>query len=272
MAVDNPTAAGETAASERSGPGHAGCSFPAAEVVMRRSWVIVFALALYAAPALAQDLPPLPLPPVVVPVPMPFPVPSPGMLPLPVPWPAVQPSPGPSPSPPPPPELQAPPGVWQYSEVPRREPPPPPPKLHGLLLAADLSAALPIRSPDTKTVGFGGDFRIGYRFALGPMWLAPQATAGIVGFPQYDLGFRAGLGGQLGVAAGLVEPSVYAFGGGFANVWKSGPGVRTGAAVDFRVGRFFMPGVHVDYNAASWDTGSVRYVGAGAHVGFLVGR
>ena len=133
---------------------------------------------------------------------------------------------------------------------------------------------MPIASPDTKTPGFGADFRVGYRFqgAAGPLWFAPVADLGLVDFPRYDFAFRYGAGGQLGLAAGLVEPSVYAIGGGFVNVWKSGPGFRAGAALDFRPGRFLSPGIHVDYNQAGWDTGSVRYVSTGVHVGFILGK
>jgi hypothetical protein len=237
------------------------------EVVMRRSWVVAFAPLLFCVPALAQE-PPFPVPQVVVTVPqvVPIPVPVPQVMPLPVP--VLQPVPVQQPPPVPPPQFE--PQPWAY---PPPEPPPPPPKkMRGVLLAIDFGAALPIRSPDTQTAGFGGDLRAGYRFAAGPVWLAPEATFGIVGFPHYDFAFRGGLGGHVGINGDVVEPSIYVFGGGFANFWKQGPGVRAGAALDFRAGRFVLPGVHVDYNYAEWDTNNVKYVGIGAHLGFLVGR
>jgi hypothetical protein len=220
---------------------------------MRRSWILAFAPLLGSTPAFAQDPPPLPLPP---PAPIVVPVPWPEALSLPEPIP-----------PPPLPE----PAPWPCVEVPPPAPPEPK-KVQGLILAGSFDAALPVRSPDTKTPGFGSDFRTGYRFALGPAWVAPEVVLGAVGFPHYDWALYGGAGGHVGLDAGVVEPSVYVFGGGVVNIWKQGPALRAGASLDLRPGRFVIPGFHVDYNVAGWDTGSIRYVGAGVHLGFLLGR
>ncbi len=243
---------------------------------MRRPWVLAFAPLLFSATALAQQPPVLSLQPVIVPLPQPGPLPIPvPVLPVPVPVPfPVYPAPPPIGAPPPvylPPAQPPPPA--SYAELP---PPAPSPQKrdHGVLLAADLGVAWPVHSPDAKTPGIGADFRVGYRFSLagGLVWLAPEADLGFVDFPRYDWAFRFGAGGHLGLALGVVEPSIHAFGGGFTNVWKRGPGFRAGASLDFRPGRFVSPGIDVDWNQAGWDTGSVRYVSTGIHVGFIVGK
>ncbi len=239
---------------------------------MRLPWMLVFAPLLAASPAAAQELPPLPLP-VPLPVPQPIVVPMPQPVIVPVPWPGAVPAPAPvmpvAPPPAPPPMVEP---AWQYpQELPPPEPPPQK-KVRGVLLAVDFGAAVPFGSSEAKTIGYGGDFRVGYRISAGPIWFAPEATAGIVDFPRFDGAIRFGAGGHIGVDAGLVEPSLYAFGGGFWNLWKQGPGVRAGASLDFRPGRYFAPGIHVDYNYAGWDTGNVRYVSPGVHMGFIIGR
>jgi hypothetical protein len=251
---------------------------------MRRPWILGFAPLLFSATAAAQTPPLVQLTPVVVPISQPGPLPMPVpvlqvpvpvvQIPVPVPVPVFQAPPAPVPSyPPPVQEPVPPPPAWSPSEL----PPPAPPlrkKDHGVLLAVDLQAAWPVASPDAKTPGFGADFRVGYRFqgAAGPVWFAPLADIGFADFPKFDWALRFGAGGMLGLDAGFVEPSIYAVGGGFYNVWKSGPGVRAGAALDFRPGRFVMPGIHVDWNQAGWDSGSIRYVSTGVHVGFLLGK
>jgi hypothetical protein len=213
-----------------------------------------------AAPAAAQQ-------PGQIQVTVPWPLP----VPLPVPVPMAQPS-----QPPEPPPLPAPPPEpMPVFELPPGPPPAPPPQMKlrsGVSLAEDVSLAFPVRSPDTRSAGYGLDTRIGYRFAAGPLFFSPEALLGWVQFPKWEAAVRFGAGGRVGVDAGLVEPSIYAFGGGFWNLWKSGTGVRAGAALDFRPGRWFAPGIHVDYNTASWETGSVKYVGVGAHMGFVLGR
>jgi hypothetical protein len=140
----------------------------------------------------------------------------------------------------------------------------------GVLLAVDFGVAIPVQSPEAGNAGFGFDGRFGGRLALGPVWLAPQVTIGLVDFPAWEFAFRAGAGGQIGFEIGFVEPSAYLFGGGFLNFWKSGSGLRAGGAVDFRIGRRFFLGPHVDYDAASWDTGSLRYASVGVHTGWVI--
>jgi hypothetical protein len=161
-------------------------------------------------------------------------------------------------------------GLPDLGDIPPPERPAWEKKRSGVALDLDASTALPRATPDTSSAGFGFDARPGYRFAVGPIFLVPQADIGTVTFPKFDSAVRFGAGGRVGVDAGRIEPSVYAFGGGFWNVWKTGWGVRTGASLDVRLGKRFSPGVHVDYNMAGWDTSSVSYVGIGAHLGLVL--
>ena len=160
--------------------------------------------------------------------------------------------------------------------VPPMPPPPPPPrllldkKLRGVELAGDLTYAASQSNAITHGSGYASDVRVGYRFAVGDdVFLAPGVDVGYVDFPRFDGAMRVGIGGRVGVAAGILEPSIFAYGGGFLNPFKSGLGVRAGGALDLRVGRWFVPGIHVEGDAASWDTNSIRYLGIGAHAGFL---
>jgi hypothetical protein len=250
---------------------------------MRHAPCFLLAPLLVTAPALAQEPPSVvfPLPaPVAVPVPpvavtVPIPVPPVGVA-VQVP-PAVAPPPAPYPAPPAPggwaPPLPPPYPAWPQPTF-VAPPPPPPKRIRGVLLVAELGAALPVASPEAGSAGFVTDLRFGYRLQNtgGVVWIAPLGDVGWVQFPKWEGAFRAGAGIQLGLDAGLVEPSLYAIGGGYVNIWKQGGGVRAGAALDFRPGRFVSPGVHLEYDAARWDTGSLRYVGVGAHVGFILGR
>lgn len=179
----------------------------------------------------------------------------------------------------------APPQPTRFDELPPgalAEAPPPAPisqkNRKGFVLALDFSAAAPPGKEYTTTAGGSLDLRAGYRFALGPIFLSPELTLGGVYYPNFDGAGRIGAGGHVGLDLGLVEPSVYAYGGGFKAVFVSGWGVRTGAALDFRVLKFLSPGIHVDYNAAGWPRddntsvkgGVLQYVAAGAHLGFVL--
>jgi hypothetical protein len=178
------------------------------------------------------------------------------------------------PPPPAPPSLYA---QEFYPDVPAAAPSAPEPpaikldkKQRGFDLALDVSYARPIQSPITRGAGVGFDTRAGYRFADGAVFFAPGVDLGYIDFPNFQSAIRAGVGGRFGLDLGVVEPSIYGYGGGFLNIWKSGYGVRTGAALDFRAGRRLVPGLHVDYDAARWDDNGLRYVGVGAHLGLVL--
>jgi hypothetical protein len=168
-----------------------------------------------------------------------------------------------SPPPPPEPTLMPPP------------PPAPPPrllldkKLSGVELAGDMTYVASLSNAITHGGGYSGDLRVGYRIASGDLFFVPGVDLGYVNFTHFDGAFRGGLGGRLGVAAGVLEPSLFAYGGAFWSPFKSGLGVRAGGALDVHVTRWFVPGVHVEGDAAAWDTNSIRYVGIGAHAGFV---
>jgi hypothetical protein len=173
----------------------------------------------------------------------------------------------------PPPEL--------YPELPPPpfEPPahPPPKNRSGWALGVDFNGGYSAGSSNGRLGGFGSDFRFGYRFALGPMFVVPEVTTGFASFPALDTAARLGAGLRLAVDAGVVEPSIYAAGGGFANVWKNGPALRAGAALDFRVRKTFAFGVHADYDEAWWnvgnatfDTPALTYVSWGMHIGWVL--
>ncbi|MEO7330169.1 MAG: hypothetical protein ABI193_16460 [Minicystis sp.] len=141
----------------------------------------------------------------------------------------------------------------------------------GFVVGLDFNGAVPVQTPLAERVGMGGDLRLGYRFALGKVWIAPEGVTGLVAFPGYESALRFGVGGRVGLDLGRFEPSVYAHGGGFLNIWKAGWGVRTGAALDVRALKFLSPGVHVDYNLAGWDKdGRVMYLAFGAHLGLVL--
>ena len=102
------------------------------------------------------------------------------------------------------------------------------------------------------------------------MFFAPGVDVGWVYFRNWEGAMRAGVGGRIGVDGGFIEPSIYAYGGGFKTIWNSGAGLRTGGALDFRPTRRLVLGAHVDYDAASWKSGSLSFIGLGGHFGLVL--
>jgi hypothetical protein len=143
-------------------------------------------------------------------------------------------------------------------------------KRQGVDLSFDLSEAAWLRTKAARGFGVAVDTRAGYRFAAGPLFFAPGVDIGWVDFPKWEGALRAGIGGRIGVDGGFIEPSVYAYGGGFANIWKDGSGLRAGGALDLRPTRRLVIGAHADYDTADWHTGSLSFVGIGGHVGFVL--
>jgi hypothetical protein len=174
--------------------------------------------------------------------------------------------------PPPPPPSFAPPCEYGCYEAPRAEAmgDSMAKKRQGVDLSFDLSDAARLRTKAARGEGVAFDTRAGYRFAAGPMFFAPGVDVGWVYFPNWEGAARAGIGGRIGADSGFIEPSVFAYGGGFKNIWKDGSGLRAGGALDFRPSRRWVIGAHADYDTASWKSGSLSFIGLGGHVGLVL--
>jgi len=148
----------------------------------------------------------------------------------------------------------------------------PGPRKKGWVIEVDQSVAVPFSLSLTKTIGYVADLRLGYRFPVaGPMWISPEGDLGWVQFPKWEGALRYGGGARVGLDMGRLEPSVYLYGGGFWNVWKSGWGLRAGGALDVRVLSFLRPGVHAEYDVGGWsDAGQIEFASFGAHLGFVL--
>lgn len=174
-------------------------------------------------------------------------------------------------------------------DPPRPAPPKPAGDLHtttdlseklrrGVLITVDLAGATPRSRAKAPHGGASLDLRVGYRFSLAKVFLVAEGDFGGYLFPKDTIGLRLGAGGRFGVDLGRFEPSVHAYGGWAGTVGVYGAGVRAGLALDVRALDFLSPGIHVDFNHASWGAsqrpalaaGSTEFLSIGAHVGFIL--
>jgi hypothetical protein len=132
-----------------------------------------------------------------------------------------------------------------------------------------------------SNVGFGFSGRMGYRFELGPIWLAPELGGGYISFRDiggYSLHpARIFGGGRLGLR-GFVQPQIYGHAGygwlgGLGDINLNGAMFEVGVALDLRVLPILGIGIHGGYtsneniNGDAVGRDAFNWVNVGAHVG-----
>jgi hypothetical protein len=151
----------------------------------------------------------------------------------------------------------------------------------GPYAAVDLDVGAPLYFTDASyALGAGG--RLGWRFDVGPAWIAPEVGAGYAGFMDSHpiLGVhhvaRVFGGARFGLP-GRVQPSFYGhLGAGWLDAQQVGPAFDVGLALDLALVPRFNFGAHVGYDVVAVWAGAdpvtgpippyvVRWIDVGLH-------
>ena len=156
----------------------------------------------------------------------------------------------------------------------------------GAYAAADLDVGMPLHAT-AATYGLGAGGRLGWRFNVGPAWIAPEVgghylaflgTSGIYTDQPNDQVARVFGGARFGLA-GPVQPSFYGHvGAGWLGAHAVGPALDVGFALDLALVPHFTFGAQLGYDVALIWHGTdptfgafppyvVRWINAGLHAG-----